>query len=216
MRILHGVSASPFVRKVRLVLETKKLEYQMNPIIPKNVSDDFKKISPLGKIPALTDGDINLCDSNVICDYLENIYPEPSVYPKDPHERAQALWINAFSLDCLSPHMVGGVFFQKLIGPMFFDLPTEHEVLKQALEVEIPKACEYLESQLPKDQIYFVGKQFSIADIAVLCPIVNLLHAGHDIDHTAFPKLSHFTKTHFARPEIQRIIEEEKTLFSAV
>ena len=53
MRKVHGVGASPFVRKVRVALAEKGLDYELEPVLPFGASAEFKKISPLGKIPVL-------------------------------------------------------------------------------------------------------------------------------------------------------------------
>ena len=89
---VHGANASPFVRKVRVVLAEKKVPYELKPIFPFGPNPEFRKISPLGKIPALVDGERSLADSSVICAYIERKHPEPSLYPSDPYEYARALW----------------------------------------------------------------------------------------------------------------------------
>jgi len=48
---LYGAGPSPFVRKVRVVLAEKNVSYEHDPVIPIGVSDEFRKLSPLGKIP---------------------------------------------------------------------------------------------------------------------------------------------------------------------
>ena len=68
------------------MLEEKGIPYEVDPVIPFNVSDEFKKISPLGKIPALRDGDKAISDSSVICAYLERTHPTPPLYPSDAFE----------------------------------------------------------------------------------------------------------------------------------
>src|SRR5713226_5997898 len=92
MPVLYGVNASPFVRKVRVALAEKNVPYEHEVVIPVNVSPEFRKMSPLGKIPALRDGDKALSDSSVICAYLERAHPTPALYPADPYEYARALW----------------------------------------------------------------------------------------------------------------------------
>ncbi len=62
MPIVYGAKGSPFVRKVRVFLTEKGLPYELEEVIPVNVSPEFKKISPLGKIPAYRDGDLTLAD----------------------------------------------------------------------------------------------------------------------------------------------------------
>ena len=48
-----GAGLSPYVRKVRVFLAEKNLSYDYDPMLPINVSDEYKKKSPLGKIPCL-------------------------------------------------------------------------------------------------------------------------------------------------------------------
>ena len=74
---LYGAPLSPFVRKVRLLLAEKGLDYQLEAIAPFGQPAWYREISPLGRIPALRDGDLALADSSVICQYLEERYPEP-------------------------------------------------------------------------------------------------------------------------------------------
>lgn len=50
---------------------------------------DFVDVNPRAEVPALVDGDVALYDSTVICEYLEDRYPEPRIYPRDPGVRAE-------------------------------------------------------------------------------------------------------------------------------
>ena len=96
--VLHGVSGSPFVRKVQVVLAEKGIPYEQETVMPINVSAEYRKISPLGKVPALVHDGKALSDSSVICAYLERIHPTPALYPADPYEFARALWFDERTL----------------------------------------------------------------------------------------------------------------------
>src|SRR5205807_1217235 len=96
MRTVYGANGSPFVRKVCVMLAEKGLTYEQEPVIPLNVSAEFKKLSPLGKIPAYRDGEATLSDSSIICAYLERKHPEPPLYPAEPFEYARALWFEEY------------------------------------------------------------------------------------------------------------------------
>jgi glutathione S-transferase len=65
MPTLYGVGLSPFVRKVRVVLAEKSVPYDHDPVVPGNPDPEDRKMSPLGKIPALRDGDRAFSDSSV-------------------------------------------------------------------------------------------------------------------------------------------------------
>ncbi len=86
----YGANASPFVRKVMAVLAIKQLPYEHVPSMPFSGDEELAKVSPLSKVPALIDDDLNIADSKVVCRYLESAYPEVSVYPTDLQQRARA------------------------------------------------------------------------------------------------------------------------------
>ena len=103
---LYGAPLSPFVRKVRLLLAEKGLDYQLEAIAPFGQPAWYREISPLGRIPALRDGDLALADSSVICQYLEERYPEPPNLQGDAPPAAQrcAGWKNTPTTRSLPGH----------------------------------------------------------------------------------------------------------------
>src|SRR5262247_1015064 len=93
---LYGANASPFVRRVRVVLAEKGIAYEHDPVVPFGAPPEFKQISPLGRIPAFRDGDRTLADSSVICAYLERRFPTPALYPSEPYDYARSLWFEEY------------------------------------------------------------------------------------------------------------------------
>lgn len=79
--LIIGSYLSPYVRKVLVLLELKGIAYRIDPIVPFFGDEAFERLSPLRQIPVLVDGDLVLNDSSVICQYLEERYPQPSLYP---------------------------------------------------------------------------------------------------------------------------------------
>jgi glutathione S-transferase len=87
----YYASGSPFAWRTQLVLEEKGLAYE--PVLLSFQAGDLKKpeylqISPHGKVPALTDGELALYESQAIVEYLEDRYPERPLLPSDPGQRA--------------------------------------------------------------------------------------------------------------------------------
>lgn len=87
---LIGTHTSPYVRKVRIVLADKKLDYQF---VLEDVSAPDTKIqelNPLGKVPCIVmeDGSA-LFDSSVIADYLDTLSPVGKLLPPSGRERAE-------------------------------------------------------------------------------------------------------------------------------
>jgi glutathione S-transferase len=91
---LYQTYTSPFPTRVRLCLYAKGLEAQI--IEPpgfhatRESKGDYVRINPLGRVPTLiTDAGQALPESEVICEYLEDAYPDPPLLPADPWGRAQ-------------------------------------------------------------------------------------------------------------------------------
>ncbi|MBL4631710.1 MAG: glutathione S-transferase N-terminal domain-containing protein, partial [Paraglaciecola sp.] len=97
MPTLHGVSASPYVRKVAAVLNTKNIEFTVNSIIPFGDKSELLALNPLGKIPVYQDDNVTLADSSVICAYLEKNHANTPIYPADATEYANALWLEKYA-----------------------------------------------------------------------------------------------------------------------
>jgi glutathione S-transferase len=72
-----GSYLSPYVRKVLVCLDIKGIPYEIDPIVPFYANDDFARLSPVRRIPILVDDSVTLADSSVICEYLDERYPEP-------------------------------------------------------------------------------------------------------------------------------------------
>lgn len=213
MPTVIGANASPFVRKVRVFLAEKGIAYDLEPLIPFNVSAEFKKMSPLGKIPVYRDGDRTLCDSSVICAYIEKIKPEPALYPADPYEYARALWFEEYADGGLVQIMGAKIFFQKVVGPMLFNQKTDDALVDKAVNEELPVLFDYLESQLGTGDT-IVGKKFSIGDIGLATHFVNLRHAGYGVDAKRWPKLARYIAAVHGRPSFKALIEEESPQFN--
>lgn len=213
MPIVYGVNASPFVRKVRVFLAEKRIPYDLEPVFPFNVSAEFKKISPLGKIPAYRDGDVTLSDSSVICAYVERLNPEPLLYPSDPYEYARALWFEEYGDSAIAAVAGTHIFLERIVAPRFLGRPTDEAVVEKAIKEELPPLFDYLESQLAGSEA-IVGKRFSIGDIGVATQFVNMRHAGVGVDAARWPKLARYIAMVHSRPSFKAVIDEEEAMFS--
>lgn len=208
---IYGAGASPFVRKVRAVLAEKNVAYDLDPVVPVNVSAEFKKKSPLGKIPVLEDEGLILPDSSAICAYLERLHPAPALYPSEAAAYGRALWLEEYADTALATAFGPKIFFAVVIGPRLFNQPTDEAAVRKAVGEDLPPLFDYLESQVPREG-WILGS-YSIADIAVTSQFVNLRHAGHGADAGRWPGLSRYLERAFARPSFKTLIEEDEALF---
>src|SRR5262245_47205618 len=167
--VVLGGSVSPFVRKVRVTLAEKGLDYKHEQINPFAPPAGWKEISPLGKIPAFKDGDKTIADSSVICAYLEKKHPNPPLYPADAYDYARALWIEEYMdggvVGSAGPKLFFALVIKPLIGGKAEPDPADLAAAEKCVAEEMPGYWDYLEKQLG-DREYFVGNQLTIADIA--------------------------------------------------
>jgi glutathione S-transferase len=203
-----GSGLSPFVRKTRAFFAEKGIPYENEPLVPFNVSAEYKKKSPLGKIPCLEHDGRPLPDSSVICAYVERIHPQPALYPSDPWDYARALWLEEYMDGGFIATAMGPVFFERVVKKLLGGQPDQARV-QEAIDKAIPVGCDYLTEQLG-DQEYLVGGRFSIADIAASSPFVNLQHAGVSVDAKRWPKLAAYVERIHSRPSFKALIEEER------
>ena len=84
---LYHFALSPFSRKVRLCLAEKKIEVELIEEKYWEKSTEFLRRSPAGRIPILRFEGRNLSESLPICEYLEEIYPDPILIPRTAEER---------------------------------------------------------------------------------------------------------------------------------
>jgi glutathione S-transferase len=211
-----GGGVSPFVRKVRVVLAEKGLDYQHEQINPFTPPPGWRDISPLGKIPAFKDGDRLINDSSVICAYIERRFPKPALYPSDDYEYARSLWFEEFADGGMVASAGPKIFFPLVLKPMFSGKtepdPADVAVAQKTVEEELPKFWDYLEKELG-DNEYLVSGRLTIADIAVASPFVNMRHAGVAPQRKRWPRLRAFLDRMHGRPSFKKLIEEESPVF---
>lgn len=93
----HGTSAC--AAKVRLALAEKQLAWRghiVDILAGEQFSAEFLRINPKAVVPVLVHDGRVIRESTVICEYIEEVFPEQPIYPADPFERAQVrIWTKA-------------------------------------------------------------------------------------------------------------------------
>ncbi|MGM0660513.1 MAG: glutathione S-transferase family protein [Pseudomonadota bacterium] len=87
MAKLYHIPLSPFCRKVRLSLSEKKIECELAEERYWEKDPDFLRRNPAGKVPVLRIDGRTMAESTAICEYLEEVYPDPSLMPQEPADR---------------------------------------------------------------------------------------------------------------------------------
>jgi len=205
MSKIIGAPLSPFVRKVRIYMEERGLSFDMEPMMPGSDDPEFRKISPLGKIPAFDDGDVAICDSSVILAYLECKHGA-ALCPQAPAQLARALWFEEYGDSAEFELFIEGIFFPQVVAPMIHGTEPDKAAI-QAYVDRLPEVFDYLESQIDGD--FLVGDDLTVADISVVSPFVNLQYAGHQPDPAKWPKLANYVAGILKRPSFRTAMADE-------
>jgi len=207
---LYGANASPFVRKVMAVLAIKQISYEHTPSMPFSGDPELAEVSPLSKVPALIDGDLNIADSKVICRYLESAYPEVPVYPTDLQHRARADWLEEYGGTVLA-ESAAGIFFHRFMVPNVFKRPVDEEAVDKIINKNLPPLLDYVESQVPADG--FIFGDLTVADLALASPFVNAGYAQYTIDAARWPKVSALVERVKSHSVVAPLLEAEAAAF---
>jgi len=214
--IVYGAALSPFVRKVRVFLAEKGVDYTLENVNIFPPPDWFAEISPLKRIPVLKDeeADLFLSDSSAICGYLEKKTPSPALYPAEAADYGRALWFEEYGDSELAGHIGMGTFRPMVVGPLMGKEP-DTATANKTIEEKLPSYFQYLEAQVGTRE-FLVGEAFSIADIGIATQFVNFAHGGFKPGAEAYPNLTDYLTRMHARPSFAACIAEETAMLDKV
>ena len=187
---LIGSATSPYVRKVRIVMAEKKLDYQLEledvwaPRTAIGVSN------PLGKVPCLVmEGGEAVFDSRVIVEYLDTLSPVGKLIPPQGRERAEVKTWEA---------LADGVLDAAILARLEATWPGR--AAGQRSDAWIKRQLDKIDSALKAmdaglgEKAYCSGVHFSLSDVAVGCALGYLDFRFPDIDwradHASLSRLS--------------------------
>ena len=229
---LYDSHGSPCARRVRAVLLEKGLAWTTRLVDLTRMEQKrpgYLALNPNGVVPTLVHGDRVLYESNVITEYLDDVFPDPPLYPRDPWARARAKMWQAFELAMAKDFRP--LMYARVIGP-YDRLRPREEVLADAHratddpahldwvrrvydgEVVPDTEAPHLESLLVQrlDRLeatlvgrdWLVGDRYSIADLSVaprvqMYPVVQL-----PLEPARHPRVCDWLARLAARPSFAR------------
>lgn len=162
---LIGSLASPYVRKVRIVMLEKRIDYDF---VLENVwsaETTIQESNPLGKVPCLVmeDGGA-MFDSRVIVEYLDTLTPVGKLIPPNGRERAEVKCWEA---------LADGVSEAALLARLERTFRPGEKLHQGWIDRQMSKVDAGLKAMSAglKDTAYCAGNQYTLADVAVGCTL---------------------------------------------
>lgn len=211
--LVIGNHVSPYARKVLVALDIKGVDYEVDPIVPFYGTDDFTAVSPLRRIPVLIDGDLVLNDSTVICEYLDEAYPDPPLMPRSPADRAHARWMEEYADSRLGDLIIWRLFYARIVGPRVFKVAPDEAAIAQVTDVALPAALDWIESRAPGEGFLF--GHLCTVDVTYAAFFRNALLAGWTIDSVRWPKTAAWIARVEAEPAFAASIRYEQAIVGA-
>jgi glutathione S-transferase len=215
--------------KVRVVLAEKDLEWTQRRIELlkfEHLRPEYLGLNPNGVVPTLVHDDKVVLESSVICQYLDEAFPEPALMPRNPYARAQArTWLKVFDEVVHPP--IRRASFELLYRPLLALMPpaelearlaghpnptraqgfreaargaADIAAIKDAVRV-FRRIIARVDAALEHDE-WLAGAHYSLADVAMAPFVERLEHLGMTGLWEPFPRASRWSAAMMARPAI--------------
>lgn len=196
---LYSYWRSTTAYRVRAALNLKGLAYEtvpVNLVAGEQRAESYTALNPGAGVPTLVldDGTV-LTQSLAILDYLDAIYPDPPLIPKDPLQRAKVLaTAHGFALDV---HPVNNL---RVVQHLKAEFSAPDDAVRAWMLHWMAKGCAALEAQIDPDTTFCFGESPDIADLCVVAQLYNAKRWG--LDMAPYPHLSRVDAACLAHPAI--------------
>jgi maleylpyruvate isomerase len=209
---LYSRPLSPFSARVRVALYAKGLDFDT--IVPEMgwaKDPAFLEVNPVGRIPVLVlDDGTKLIESAPIVEYLDEVFPDPPMRPRDPIERARARALTQLiEHDVLGTLMPIFILFDKRRRGVL-DEVRDVQAIEEAM-AKLHTALRHIEAALPRKGLaqsehvttvdaIFLPVRFNLDSLVTFAPIPGLLDA--------YPRIARYRDTAHSVPALARVWEE--------
>ncbi|HXT79156.1 MAG TPA: glutathione S-transferase family protein [Acetobacteraceae bacterium] len=204
MRVLHHLPLSPFARKVRLVLAEKRLPFELRLEKPWERRAEYLEMNPAGTVPTLVeDNGLIIPDSGVICEYLDEAYPDTGLMGRTLAERVEIRRLTAWFDGKFATEVTHNLLGQKYLrreakrgNPDPGAIRTGYVALRYHLD--------YL-GWLAETRKWLGGSALSLADFAAAAHLSCLDFIG-DVDWSLSPPAKEWYARVKSRPSFRALL----------
>ncbi len=209
---LCGIRISNYHNKVRLALLEKGVEFEEDDQCAPSQDESYLEHSAMGKVPYVEVDGRTLTESQAICEYLEDAYPEKPLYPKDPWERAKVREL----INYIELHVE--LVSRRLHKEAFYGGKVSDES-KAHVERELTKGLKAL-ARLAKFAPAIAGPELTLADVcafvhlSIVSAVTRVVY-GRDMVEEYLPQVKSYRKMLSERPAFQQVSADRKAAADA-
>ncbi len=223
---LYHNPVSTCSQKVRITLAEKNVDYDEHVIdwsIQEHLSEWYLKINPNGVVPSIIHDGQAIIDSSVICEYLDEVFPQSPLTPKDPVGRAKMrAWMRYLEEVPTAAIRIPSFNkrFKKVIQTfdtsVFNKMPLRKQLYKEMgkdgfseekydASIEKLRNCLVRVSQtIEENGPWLLGEHYSIADILLIPTVVRMVDLKLDHVWDDLPNVQNWLDRVMARPSFER------------
>ena len=214
MRNLYHFWLQPFSRKVRIVLAEKNLPFTL--ILEKTWErrTEFLAMNPAGDVPVLIEEDgTTLSNSQVVCEYLDEVYPDVDLLGADPIQRAETRRLSNW-FDRKFNREVTDNLVEERVMKAFLKLGEPHGPSLRAGRANIHYHLDYI-GFLTERRRWLAGEDFSVADITAAAHLSCVDYMG-DVPWEEHRAARKWYESVIQRPSFEPILEERVPGFEPI
>ncbi len=214
MRTLYHLWLHPFSRKVRIALSEKKLSFELQIEKIWERRTEFLAMNPAGDVPVIIEPDgTTLANSMVICEYLEEVYPEINLVGSDPIQRAETRRLVGWFDVKFNREVTDNLIGEKLMK-RFLKLGEPHGPSIRAGHANIHYHLDYI-GFLMERRNWLAGDYFSLADISAAAHLSAIDYIG-DVPWEEHQAAREWYARVKSRPSFKPLLEDRIPGFSPV
>ena len=207
---LYHVPLSPFCRKVRLVLAEKKMDVELIEERYWEKSTEFLRRNPAGKVPILRHQGALLTESTPICEYIEELNPEPSLIPKNAETRYEMRRLVSWFDDKFHHEVTSNLLYErvnkKVSGQGF---PDSKNIKEGARKIKYH--LDYM-AWLLEHRRWLAGDTMTLADFAAAAHLSSLDYIS-DVDWNRSSVVKDWYAKIKSRPAFRNILSDQVSGF---
>lgn len=203
---LYHVPLSPFCRKVRLSLAEKRIEVELVEERYWERDVEFLRRNPAAKVPVLKIGGRHLSESSAICEYLEELHPEPPLLPDTPDGRYEVRRLVSWFDDKFHEEVTSRLLYERVNKKLMGRGYPEARAVKAGAQA-IKFHLDYM-AHLLDERRWLAGDQMTLADFAAAAQLSSLDYIS-DVDWNRSATVKDWYAKIKSRPAFRSILADQ-------